>query len=106
VETKTNALLVPQRAAVELQGQYQLYVVGTDDTAQIRPVTLGERVGNLWLVEKGLEPGERVIVEGIQRVRAGAPVAPRTVTPPPESAGESPPSSPEPGSDSASEGGR
>jgi membrane fusion protein (multidrug efflux system) len=82
VETKNGALLVPQRAAQELQGQYQLYVVGPDDTAQIRSVTLGERVGSLWLVEKGLEPGERVIVEGLQRVRPGAAVSPREVPPP------------------------
>ncbi len=89
VDTKVGALLVPQRAVQELQGQYQVYVVGPDDVAQVRPVTVGERVGNLWVVDEGLQPGERVIVEGLQRVRPGAPVTP----------GEAPPevSGPEPG---------
>jgi membrane fusion protein (multidrug efflux system) len=87
VETKQGALLVPQRAVQELQGQYQVYVVGQDNVAQVRPVTMGEREGDLWLVEKGLEPGDRVIVEGLQRVRPGAPVTPKK-TPPPDQRGE------------------
>ncbi len=77
VETKKDALLLPQRAVQELQGKYLVYVVGPDNTAQVRSVTLGERVGNLWLVEKGLKPRERVIVEGIQRVRPGMKVSPK-----------------------------
>lgn len=87
VETKMGGLLIPQRAVQELQGQYQVFVVGEENVAQVRPVTLGERVESLWLVEKGLESGDRVVVEGIQRVRPGTPVAPRDV-PPPDEAGE------------------
>ena len=77
VETKAGALLIPQRSVQELQGQYQVYVVGPDDVAQVRPITVGERVGSLWIVEQGLQPGDRVIVEGLQRVRPGAQVLPR-----------------------------
>ncbi len=81
VETKAGALLVPQRAVQELQGQYQVYVVGPDNVAQVRRVTLGERIDSLWLVEDGIEAGDRVIVEGIQRVRPGAPVQPTEAPP-------------------------
>jgi len=88
VETKRGALLIPQRAVQELQGQYQVLVVGADNVAQVRSVTLGERVGALWQVEEGLEPGDRVIVDGLQRVRPGAPVAPQEA-PPAAAAGDS-----------------
>ena len=90
VETKKGALLVPQRAVQELQGQHQVFVVGPDNVAQVRPVTLGERVGNLWLVEKGLKPAERVIVEGIQRVRHGMTVSPAAGPPSKKSKGGAP----------------
>jgi membrane fusion protein (multidrug efflux system) len=83
VETKAGALLVPQRSVQELQGQYRVYVVGPDDVAQVRPVAVGERVGSLWIVEEGLQSGDRVIVEGLQRVRPGVRVLPREA--PPES---------------------
>jgi membrane fusion protein (multidrug efflux system) len=73
-KTQKGALLVPQRAVAELQGSYQVAVVGTDHKAEIRPVKVGERVGQLWLIEKGLKPGDRVVVEGIQKVREGMPV--------------------------------
>ena len=74
VKTQNGALLVPQRAVIELQGSYQVAVVGSDDKVSIRPVTVGERVGKLWIVTDGLKPGERVIVEGLMKVRDGAPV--------------------------------
>ena len=77
VDTKKGALLVPQRAVNELQGSYQVAVVGADNTATIKVVTLGPRDGNLWVVEKGLNPGDKVVVEGIQRVRSGMKVAPK-----------------------------
>jgi membrane fusion protein (multidrug efflux system) len=83
--TKKDALLVPQRAVTELQGSYQVAVVGKDNKVSIRPVRVGERVGTLWIVEEGLKPGEKVVVEGIQRVRAGMTVNPKPVTPPPDS---------------------
>jgi membrane fusion protein (multidrug efflux system) len=77
VKTQTGALLVPQRAVSEIQGSYQVAVVGGDNKVSIRPVTVGERVGNLWIISKGIKPGERVVVEGLQKVKEGAPVNPR-----------------------------
>lgn len=76
VKTHDHALLVPQRAVIELQGSYQIAVVGDDNKVSIRPVTVGERVGKLWIVNEGVKPGERVIVEGLLKVRDGAPVKP------------------------------
>lgn len=72
VRTQNGALLVPQKAVIELQGSQQVAVVGDDNKVNIRPVTVGDRVGNLWIVTQGLKPGERVIVEGVQKVRDGA----------------------------------
>jgi len=74
VRTQTGALLVPQRAVIELQGSQQVAVVGPDEKVSIRPVKVGDRVGNLWIVTEGLKPGERVVVEGLQKVRDGATV--------------------------------
>ena len=76
VRTHDGALLVPQRAVNELQGSYQVAVVGDDNKVSIRPVKVGERVGKLWIVNEGVKPGERVIVEGLLKVRDGAPVKP------------------------------
>ena len=76
-KTKQGALLIPQRAITELQGQYQLAVVGPDDKIEIRSVKVGERAGNLWVIDKGLQPGERVVVEGLQKVKAGMTVIPK-----------------------------
>ena len=74
VRTQNGALLVPQRAVMELQGSQQVVVVTSDDKVSFRPVTVGDRVGNLWIVTDGLKPGERVVVEGLQKLRDGAPV--------------------------------
>ena len=74
-ETKKGALLVPQRAVRELQGAHQVAVVGADDTIDLRPVEVGARVDSLWVIESGLRPGERVVVEGLQKVRQGIKVA-------------------------------
>src|SRR6266404_2872530 len=74
VRTRQGALLIPQRAVIELQGSYQVAVVGSDNKVSIRPVTVGERVGRLWIVTQGLKPGEHVVVEGLMKVRDGAPV--------------------------------
>jgi len=74
-ETKTAALLVPQRAVRELQGAHQVAVVGADDTIDLRPVEVGERIDSLWVIASGLKPGERVVVEGLQKVRQGIKVA-------------------------------
>ena len=69
---KAGALLVPQRAVQDQQGNFQVGVVGPDNTVEIRPVKVGPRVGSLWVIDEGLKPGERVIVAGLQNVRAGA----------------------------------
>ena len=68
---KTGALLVPQRAVMEQQGSYQVAVVGADQKVDIRPVKVGQQVGSLWVIDEGVRPGERVIVEGLQKVRPG-----------------------------------
>ena len=76
-KTRRGALLVPQRAVTELQGSYQVAVVGKDNKVEIRPVKVGERIGPQWIIDTGLKPGERVVVEGIQRVKAGMTVNPK-----------------------------
>jgi RND family efflux transporter MFP subunit len=73
-EVRRGALLVPQKAVGELQGAYQLAVVGSDNKVSIRPVTVGERVGEGWIIESGVKPGELVIVEGLQKVQGGSTV--------------------------------
>jgi membrane fusion protein, multidrug efflux system len=87
-----GALLVPQRAVNELQGGNQVAVVGPDDRAEIRNVETGQRIGTLWVIERGLKPGERVVVEGFSRVKAGIQVKPREA--PPQAADLSPPPPP------------
>jgi RND family efflux transporter MFP subunit len=71
---RPKALLVPQKAVTELQGIYQVAVVGADNKVNVRTVTMGERTGQMWIVENGLKPGERVVVEGVQKARDGATV--------------------------------
>jgi membrane fusion protein (multidrug efflux system) len=73
-KTQAGALLIPQRAVIELQGSFQVAVVGSDNKVSIRPVTVGERVGKLWIVTEGLKAGESVVVEGLMKVRDGATV--------------------------------
>jgi membrane fusion protein (multidrug efflux system) len=73
-----GALLVPQRAVSELQGQYQVAVVDADNVVRMRTVTVGERSGTLWVITEGLKPGERVVLEGLQKVKDGMKVIPRT----------------------------
>jgi membrane fusion protein (multidrug efflux system) len=77
VDVKKDALLVPQRAVQELQNLYSIAVVGADNKVTFRNVKVGPREGSLWVIEEGLKPGERVVVEGLQRVREGATVNPR-----------------------------
>jgi membrane fusion protein (multidrug efflux system) len=71
-----GALLVPQRAVSELQGSYQVAVVTPENRVEIRPVTVGERIGSQWIIAQGLKPGEQVIAEGFQKLKAGASVRP------------------------------
>jgi RND family efflux transporter MFP subunit len=74
---RQNALLVPQRAVSELQGRYQVAVVSADNKVAIHTVKLAERVGEMWIVESGVNPGDRVISEGISKVRDGMTVNPK-----------------------------
>jgi membrane fusion protein (multidrug efflux system) len=71
VTLRQGALLVPQRAVSELQGSYQVGVVTPENKVEIRPVTVGERVGSQWIIARGLKPGEKVVVEGLQKLKAG-----------------------------------
>jgi membrane fusion protein (multidrug efflux system) len=77
IRLQQGALLVPQRAVSELQGGYQVAVVGGDDKVSIRTVTVGDRVGSQWVIAEGLNPGERIVAEGVQKVRQGAHVNPK-----------------------------
>lgn len=77
VATARGAILVPQRAVTDLQGNPQVAVVKTDNTVDLRGVKLGAQAGNLWVIEDGLKPGELVIVEGLQKVKAGTVVVPK-----------------------------
>ena len=71
LETKAGALLVPQRAVQELQSLYSVAVVGADNKVAFKNIKVGQRVESLWVVEEGVTAGDRVIVEGLQRVRDG-----------------------------------
>jgi membrane fusion protein (multidrug efflux system) len=77
IETRTGALLVPQRAVTELQNLYSLAVVGEGNKVSFRNVKVGPRVDSLWVIEEGLKPGEKVVVEGLQKARDGAVVSPK-----------------------------
>jgi membrane fusion protein (multidrug efflux system) len=83
-EIRKGALLVPQEAVTELQGNYQVAVIGSDNKASIRPVKVGDRFGAMWEIKEGVEPGEKVVVQGIQKVREGAPVVAKRWMPPAE----------------------
>lgn len=69
-----GAVVVPQRAVAQLQGQDQVAVVGPDDKVEMRPVTLGPQSGSFVIVESGLQPGQRIVIDGVSKVRAGQPV--------------------------------
>ena len=78
-DVKEGAVLVPQLAVQEIQGLYSLMVVKPDATVEQRMVKAGERVGNLWIIDSGVKPGEKVIVEGLQKVKPGVNVAAKLV---------------------------
>jgi membrane fusion protein (multidrug efflux system) len=77
VRTQKGALLVPQAAVTDLQGSYQVDVVGVDDKIAIRQVKVGERIGTMWIIQDGLKPRERVVAQGQQTFRAGTTVQPK-----------------------------
>jgi len=71
-----NAIRIPQQAVQELQGLKSVYVIGADDKAEARQIAASHRVGNEWVVDHGLKPGDRVVIEGLGKTRPGAPVKP------------------------------
>jgi RND family efflux transporter MFP subunit len=77
IRQQEGALLVPQRAVSELQGGYQVAVVDADNKVDVRTVTVGDRIGTQWVIADGLKPGERIVAEGVQKVRSGAQVNPK-----------------------------
>jgi membrane fusion protein (multidrug efflux system) len=104
-EVRQNALLVPQEAVLETQGQYQVAIVGSDDKVTMRTVVVGQQAGLLQITEKGVSPGERVITEGLQKVSDGMEVKLQSVRPEPALA-ESPTSADQAPSDAATPGSR
>jgi len=76
-EIKRGALLIPQRAVSELQGTYQVAVVDRQNKIGIRPVKVGEQVGDLWVIDEGLKAGEQVVAEGLLKVKQGVTVTTR-----------------------------
>jgi membrane fusion protein (multidrug efflux system) len=72
-----GALLVPQQAVIDLQGSHQVAIVESDNKVRIQPVNLGDTFGTDWIVRDGVKPGERVVAEGLQKVRQGMQVNPK-----------------------------
>ena len=68
---------MPQSAVKELQGGYQVALLGSDNKAIIRPVKAGEKVGKMWVIDEGLNPDDKVIVQGIEKVKDGTSVVPK-----------------------------
>jgi RND family efflux transporter MFP subunit len=81
-DMKKGAMVIPQEAVNELQGNYQVAIVGDDNKVSIRPVKMGERIGAMWEVTDGLKPGDRVVVQGLQKAREGSTVTSKNWTPP------------------------
>lgn len=79
-EVMRSALLVPQAAVQELQGIEQIYTAGADNRVHVVNVTLGPQSGSDWIIEKGLNPGDRVITDNVQKLRDGAPISPHEVS--------------------------
>jgi membrane fusion protein (multidrug efflux system) len=77
VAERKGAILIPQKAVQQLQSVQTVYTVNAENRVELKPVIPGDRVGNNWIVEKGLQPGDRVIVEGQQKVRPGSLVQPQ-----------------------------
>ena len=91
IESKKGAMLVPQRAVQELQNLHSVAVVGADNKVSFKTVTMGPRLGSLWVVQSGLQGNERVVVAGLQRVREGVTVSAKPAPASPEGSGETEP---------------
>ncbi len=76
-DMQKGALLVPQRAVIEIQTDYQVIVVGQDNKVSFRPVKVGDRVGPNWIIKEGLKPGDKVVAQGGMKLRDGMPVSPK-----------------------------
>jgi membrane fusion protein (multidrug efflux system) len=83
-DMKKGAMVIPQESVNELQGSYQVAVVDQNNKVSIRPVKMGERIGAMWEVTDGLKPGDRVIVQGLQKAREGSTVTVKDWAPPPD----------------------
>src|SRR5712671_5966878 len=81
-DMKKGAMVIPQEAVNELQGSYQVAVVDENNKVSIRPVKMGERIGAMWEVTEGLKPGDKVVVQGLQKAREGSTVTVKEWTPP------------------------
>ena len=81
-DMKKGAMVIPQEAVNELQGNFQVAVVDENNKVSIRPVKMGERIGAMWEVTEGLKPGDKVVVQGLQKAREGATVIAKDWTPP------------------------
>jgi membrane fusion protein (multidrug efflux system) len=76
--TRPDSIAVPERAVTELQGKSFVWAVGSDNKVMQRAVKVGGQLGENLLILDGLKPGDRIVVEGLQKVREGAPVEPKT----------------------------
>ena len=85
-DLRKGTAVVPQRAVRELQGSHQVAVVGADDTVMFRAVKVGPKSGSDWVIDEGLKPGERVVAEGLQKLRDGTKVVAKPFAPPTTSA--------------------
>jgi RND family efflux transporter MFP subunit len=83
-DMKKGAMVIPQEAVNELQGSFQVAVVDQNNKVSLRPVKMGERIGAMWEITEGLKPGDRVVVQGLQKAREGSIVAAKDWTPPPD----------------------
>jgi membrane fusion protein (multidrug efflux system) len=79
-EVRHDALLIPQRAVNELQGSYQVAVVDSNNTVQIRSVALGPQLGSVLIITSGINPKERVVTEGVSKLKDGMRVSPQSTT--------------------------
>jgi len=101
--TKKNAMLIPQRAVKEVQGKYLVAAVGADDKVAIKQVKAGQQYGPLWVIDEGLQPGDKVVAEGIQKVKDGMVVSPKPFVPPSQAKpGEGPKGEAQPGTEQKS----
>ena len=77
IGVRSGALLVPQRSVTETQGSFSVAVVDSNNTIRFASVKVGDRIGTKWVIEEGLKPGERVVTDGLFKIRPGAPVNPK-----------------------------